>query len=555
MSIEFTDEQKRALDIVVGWYRDVSSKEEVQTSQQYLTLGGFAGTGKSTLMGVLPKLLDSDPIEYATQPQLCAACGRGLSDEIAIKRGLGSDCYRVVKDLIQKKVEVAFNTEDLGSITDLLFHDLLLQVLYREPEETVWLLIWFIALARSGRPDGKQDVDRALLFLKTSGYVELSSHLAKPGMPKANRISIAFCAPTGKAAQVLRAKLIAADTPFDFCGTIHSLIKKPLLNEAGEVVGWDSQDSLSYALIIVDEASMVSAELWADLRYYDVPILAVGDHGQLPPVGSGLNLMADPMIKLETVHRQAADNPIIALATAVRMGKPLSTVPVDPQRLWYGQGRSALDSVVRMMTQGGFGLDKVILCHRNRTRVEINRDIRQLLGRTDPMPQIGDIVIGLKNTKIDDHRRLWNGQRGLTVRTFEAQPGEVWGPDGKVERTPDWKTGVEMRYGLEPDETLIVEANRLQFGRADTFKSIEDFAREARISAAAEKLKHIAQLGALMDYGFCCTTHKFQGSECDDVAVVMEKSIFRCEDPPDFATRWGYTALTRAKHRLAVVWL
>jgi exodeoxyribonuclease-5 len=38
-------------------------------------------------------------------------------------------------------------------------------------------------------------------------------------------------------------------------------------------------------LIVCDEASMVGAEVAEDMMSFEVPILAMGDPGQLPPVG------------------------------------------------------------------------------------------------------------------------------------------------------------------------------------------------------------------------------------------------------------------------------
>ena len=43
---------------------------------------------------------------------------------------------------------------------------------------------------------------------------------------------------------------------------------------------------------------MVSKEIFDDLLGYGIPILAVGDHGQLPPVNSNFNLMGDPDVRL-----------------------------------------------------------------------------------------------------------------------------------------------------------------------------------------------------------------------------------------------------------------
>jgi ATP-dependent exoDNAse (exonuclease V) alpha subunit len=53
-----------------------------------------------------------------------------------------------------------------------------------------------------------------------------------------------------------------------------------------------------------------------------------------------------------------------------------------------------------------------------------------------------------------------------------------------------------------------------------------------------------SQETALVDYGYCLTAHKAQGSEWAEVLVVEE--LARAWD----ARRWRYTVATRARERL-----
>ena len=82
---------------------------------------------------------------------------------------------------------------------------------------------------------------------------------------------------SGKAANVLRKKGISN------AATIHSLIYKPHLS-FGEVY-WDLAESVPCSGFIVDEASMVSSDIFEDLQSFGIPIIFVGDHGQLEPSG------------------------------------------------------------------------------------------------------------------------------------------------------------------------------------------------------------------------------------------------------------------------------
>jgi exodeoxyribonuclease-5 len=144
---------------------------------------------------------------------------------------------------------------------------------------------------------------------KTTVLAEFRNELTK----LSELTKVAFCSYTGKAARVLQNRLIAhgALRLVDSVGTIHSLMYSPVEDErTQEIVGWEKTKEIKADLIVIDEASMVDETIWFDLQSYGIPIVAVGDHGQLPPVRGNFNLMQDPQIKLEKIHRQNEGNPI-----------------------------------------------------------------------------------------------------------------------------------------------------------------------------------------------------------------------------------------------------
>ena len=120
----------------------------------------------------------------------------------------------------------------------------------------------------------------------------------------------AVCAYTGKAVNVLKSKGVDART-------IHSLIYKAYTDEERKVYFSLAAD-LGCDGIIVDEASMVSRSIYEDLRSFGKPLVFVGDHGQLEPVGDDFNLMRDPDYRLETIHRNAGE--IAHFADYIRQG-------------------------------------------------------------------------------------------------------------------------------------------------------------------------------------------------------------------------------------------
>src|SRR5438270_1704737 len=148
-----------------------------------------------------------------------------------------------------------------------------------------------------------------------TGKTTLARHIAESVDGK-----VLFAAFTGKAALVMRSK------GCERASTIHSLIYKT--RESGEEVPsfdlWDDAPASKAALIVIDECSMVDAELGRDLMSFGVPLLVLGDPAQLPPIqGGGFFTEAEPDAMLTEVHRQAQDDPIVRLSMEIRAGREL----------------------------------------------------------------------------------------------------------------------------------------------------------------------------------------------------------------------------------------
>ena len=342
--------------------------------------------------------------------------------------------------------------------------------------------------------------------------------------------SIAFCSFTGKAASILGQKLRAAGVGLGphYCGTIHGLIYRPISDpETGRVIDWEQRTRLDHDLVIVDEASMVSRSIFEDLQGYGVPILAVGDHGQLPPVGDRFNLMAAPDLRLEQVHRQALDNPIIELSVAIRKGHdPMSLEIDDPRlnRLSEARGDACTKLLRRLFRQAEDAEDTVVLCYRNRTRVELNRRIRDVLG-FEGVLETGDTVICLRNSYFGPVL-VANGMRGR-VESVRSR-GDHW---------------IEAVICHADDGYLLSDARILhdQFGRERTF---DDF---TRLPFKAWSWSHV---GLLYDHGYALTVHKAQGSQFSRVVLFVERTRYTSDE--HFA-RWLYTGVTRSSDELWLV--
>lgn len=309
---------------------------------------------------------------------------------------------------------------------------------------------------------------------------------------KAKGRHFAVCAYTGKATNVLRNKGIVAST-------IHSLIYRATKDGEGNTVWWtkDKYDPEISGLdgFIVDESSMVSQEVYSDMLSYGKPLIFVGDHGQLEPIGgSKFNLMKNPMYRLEQMHRNAGE--IALFAEHIRKGQPAHKFKAEKQ--------VQLVQESAIWNEHLSNVDQVIVAF-NRRRVEINERVRKFKRLEYSYLAVGEKVICLRNNR---SQLLFNGQQGIVTRISED--GE------RFDFTSDGIDYCDIIY--DPDifgqEKPIIEYN----SKTNPF-----------------------------DYAYAITCHKAQGDEFGSV-IVYEQS---CDGWDHW--RWAYTAASRARRSL--IWV
>lgn len=353
--------------------------------------------------------------------------------------------------------------------------------------------------------------------------------------------NVMFGAYTGKAASVLRSKGCPGAT------TLHSLIYRPKGDSLGERIkeveadlnaclNTEPQDERVIALlevelkrlkaetkalfekkagddvvikdadlVVVDECSMLSEYIGRDLESYGVPILYLGDYGQLPPV-NGKALLANrrPDFVLTEIHRQAAESAIIRVAHEVRETGDLRFGHYNDDEVVVEQ-KAAFDWDVAL------GADQV-LCGKNDTRRAINRQMRKRLGRTQLYPVAGDKLICLQNDKDDG---LLNG---VTCRNVEDSRIR-----GNIVSTRIDYEGTVREFHCDAGH---FEEN---YGRRKSFPH-----RDA--------VQHF-------DYGYAITGHKSQGSQWDRVVVCDDRMQI---SDREMRRKWLYTVITRAAKSLVV---
>ena len=311
------------------------------------------------------------------------------------------------------------------------------------------------------------------------------------------RHNIRVCTFTGKASLVLIRKGIESQT-------IHSLIMYPVTSANGTTT-FVKKHRLEpeIKLIIIDERSMVSNSMMKDLLSFKVPMILLGDPGQLPPVGEQNRYITKPDIVLDKIHRQAEGNEIIVAATKIRMGEDLP----------LSEGNDVKVRDMSMFTQErAFWADQVLVGY-NRTRKIINANMRNDLGRVNMYPVEGDKIICLKNNQ---HAAI----AGYML---------VNGMTGFIEKLDQFNSRLDFR----PEFLEHAKFRMLKYDPGIFLGRDYD----------PQKLRMHTNP---FDYGYAITVHKAQGSQYRNTVVIEE--VLRQETH----RQWLYTAATRAEEKLEI---
>lgn len=280
----------------------------------------------------------------------------------------------------------------------------------------------------------------------------------------------------------------------------------------------ERESALRYAdLLICDEVSMVSSRLAEDLLSFRVPILVLGDPGQLPPIEGGGAFHTDtPEVLLTEIHRQAAGSPVLSLAARAR------------EEGWLGDD-AYIPTAIRLADPGHravlAGYDQ-ILCGTNRTRHAVNAAVRAARGFTGQEPSAGDRLMVITNNR---EAGVFNGQQWTATDVRE-------GRDDTLSIAVIDDLGEERLFPMVPKAGFTGDK-----GEAEVRRSCYSGPRVA------------------MTFSYALTVHKAQGSEWDRVLVIddfpalaygQRKAGATKEEIDTFRRQWLYTAITRASQEI-----
>jgi hypothetical protein len=349
---------------------------------------------------------------------------------------------------------------------------------------------------------------------------------------------IAIGCPTGKAAVRITEFLAAAQLPLR-ARTWHSLLG---IGQSDSRDGWSFQYNAAnpwpYRVIIGDEWSMpdlpIATAVFA-ARPRGAHMLLVGDINQLPPVGCGAplrDLIAAGIPYGELTEIKRATGGIVEACHAIREGKPWGEGDnlhiVSPA----GGADGQLAEVERIIDRcRAAGLDPIwdvqIIVAVNKksplSRSEVNEKFQAFLNERQRVAgtpfRVNDKIVGLKNGYIS----LLDPRNTYGIDPSLLDNGQVYVANGQLAKV------LEIE-----DKSLIAELEKTDI----TVRIPRGKATEADDADGDESS------GSSFDLAYGLSCHKYQGSECPVVIVLVDeypgaKRVCSRE--------WLYTAISRAK--------
>lgn len=285
-------------------------------------------------------------------------------------------------------------------------------------------------------------------------------------------------------------------------------------------------DEDNVKLIVLDECSMVDDEILDDLLSFGLPIIALGDPGQLPPVkGTGSLFKGLPDARLTEIRRQSLDSPIIQWSMWARERRPLPMTHLEDWR------EDLVAKVPKGMVRGKelhemFETHDVCICWKNITRQNMNSWRRKMLGfhEQDPVfPVKGETLIITKNDKVAG---IFNGQFAEVIEV-----GELFDVYIELEVLPE--------EAKNPVKLKVLRACFEQYQNPDAFEGLRPWDYKDRHQ---------------VDFGYCLTCHKAQGSQWDNV-LILEENVLNWHKPgvQEGRAQWLYTAITRAAKKVTMI--
>ena len=353
---------------------------------------------------------------------------------------------------------------------------------------------------------------------------------------------------------------------------------------------------LPWDIIIIDEAGMVSVDLWENIRKAAKPgcrIIMIGDINQLPPVHGrsifGFALSKWPRFELTHIHRQEGENnSIVDNAWRVLNGqRPISDKPESDWKFMMTKIDSSATTANRQVrkflqilrerkvydpirdtvitptngeseTSKGFQLGQVPL---NRDlAIQFNGNEGRYVidaGREKRRFAVGDKVMATKN---DHEAGITNGMQGIITSITEngSYVGDrnMW---GLISQVNAYMASHDLDDDGDDDEVNLEDLMNQVLDQEEKDKKAEEEGRgpashivTVRFGDGEEAFEiPFATLSEVcsLQTAYAVTCHKMQGGEAPTILVIVHTVHGRMLN-----REWLYTAITRASQRCILLY-
>lgn len=269
------------------------------------------------------------------------------------------------------------------------------------------------------------------------------------------------------------------------------------------------------SLFFIDEGSFVPESMVKDILSFGRKVIVAGDLNQLPPVSEKPGFLYSGKVHmLSQIMRQNEGDPIVYLSQRAIKGLPINN----------GNYGSVIVLNDDEFLPNMIGYADVILCGTNRTRDDMNAQVRRIAKIDSILPLYGERMICRKN-KFDivnfEDIPLVNGLTGVVASNTS---------------TLDPKNRKTFRMDFKPD-CGYYNFNNLKV-------NYEYYISDADKRKYMKNNKYDNYNGEFFEFAYALTIHLSQGSEYNK-GIIIEEYLH-----PQIQNQLMYTAITRFRNSL-----
>lgn len=304
------------------------------------------------------------------------------------------------------------------------------------------------------------------------------------------------------------------------------------------------------SFLIIDESSMLQAELLDLIKEsaeeLDCKVLFIGDKSQLNPVDEKPCIAIDPdqcpwpLFSLTTIHRQAADNPIIKAATLLRTSNPEQLPKLSDDRNGelgiHVMGDEEWTSLMLDRCSHAEVTNDRYVGYTNASVDEVAKRVRQIRYGSDSVnPYLeGELLVVNDRYEYEVRQKIKAGKHKTVVKAVENNSEIV------VEKV--------IRDGDLYVITAGYKGKKVKFRAFESYHKrkayLGQLAKAARMSGSWRRFYDESNSIADLRSAVSVSVHKSQGSTFRDVFLDCSQ-ISKCQSA-DERQRLAYVAITRA---------